>query len=228
MVENQNVEKNTDSVEKKGLLARLMERLADKHPERDESHAKTRYKQVKEARMTQYELNDYIEYQELWLKSNGEQGKEIHIEKKSLNNLDLSNKNLSNVYFYKCDMSYCNFKNTILKEAMFIECNLSVSDFSNADLSFAYIQNCNAKNARFVEANLDQANLRKSDFTGANFDFASLPLWCGFSHFKADDRFVAQILAHLCTLEVSSTARSELNKIIDFARTSHRAKDLKI
>lgn len=81
-----------------------------------------------------------------------------------------------------------------------------------------------------TRANLRDADLRSADLTyanlrDANLDFSAFPLWCGGTRFKADDRLVAQVLAHLCSLDVSPEARRELNKILAFAKTSHRAQE---
>ena len=65
----------------------------------------------------------------------------------------------------------------------------------------------------------------RADLKGVNLDFSCFPLWCGGTRFRADDRIVAQVLAHLCSLDVSPKARAELDKVLDFAKTSHRAKE---
>jgi uncharacterized protein YjbI with pentapeptide repeats len=73
------------------------------------------------------------------------------------------------------------------------------------------------------DANLTRADLRDANLQGANLDFSAFPLWCGGTRFAADDKLIAQVLAHLCSLKVSDKARAELDKIRDFAKTSHRA-----
>ena len=93
--------------------------------------------------------------------------------------------------------------------------NLCGADLRYADLRYA--------NLRY--ANLRYANLRYADLRGADLDFSCFPIWCGGTRFKADDKFVAQMLAHLCSLEVSDKAREELSKVLEFAKTSHRAKE---
>ena len=83
----------------------------------------------------------------------------------------------------------------------------------------------NLTDANLTGANLTRANLRGANLRGANLDFSAFPLWCGGTRFTADDSLVAQVLAHLCSLQVSYEARAELDKIRDFAKTSHRAKE---
>ncbi len=94
-----------------------------------------------------------------------------------------------------------------------------------ADLHGADLRGADLRGADLRGADLRYADLQRADLRGADFDYSAFPLWCGGTRFKADDRLVAQVLAHLCSLEVSDTARAELDKILPFARTSHRAKD---
>ena len=82
-------------------------------------------------------------------------------------------------------------------------------------------QGANLRNADLQGADLQDANLQD-----ANLDFSSgIPLWCGGTRMKLDNKQVSQILAHLCSCDVSDEARIELDKVLRFAKTSHRAKD---
>ena len=76
-------------------------------------------------------------------------------------------------------------------------------------------------------ADLHGEDLRGADLRGADLDYSSFPLWCGGAYFKADERLVQQVLAHLCTLEVESEEWAKLREVIlPFAKKSHRADDL--
>ena len=113
--------------------------------------------------------------------------------------------------------------------------DLQDADLRNADLQYANLQEANLqranlgfanlREANLGYANLHEANLQDADLQGANLDFSCYPLWCGGTQFKADDRLIAQVLAHVCSLDVSPKAKAELDKIREFAKTSHRAKD---
>jgi hypothetical protein len=81
----------------------------------------------------------------------------------------------------------------------------------------------NLQGAELQGANLRGATLRGADLQGANFDYSCFPLWCGGTRFKADDKLIKQVLAHLCSLIVSPEAAEIIDKIRDYAKTSHRA-----
>ena len=98
--------------------------------------------------------------------------------------------------------------------------NLLDSDLWGTDLRDADLRDTDLRGAK-----LQHVNLRGADLRGADLDYSCFPLWCGGTKFKANDKLVMQILAHLCSLDVSDTARRELDKIRDFAKQSHRAKE---
>ena len=71
----------------------------------------------------------------------------------------------------------------------------------------------------------ERANLRGANLRGANLDFSCFPLWCGGTRFKAGDKLIMQVLAHLCSWEVSEEAKEELDKVREYAKKSHRAEE---
>ena len=112
-----------------------------------------------------------------------------------------------------------------LTDANLTGANLTRANLRGANLTDANLTGANLTRANLTGANLTRANLRGANLRGANLDFSAFPLWCGGTRFTADDSLVAQVLAHLCSLQVSYEARAELDKIRDFAKTSHRAKE---
>lgn len=70
------------------------------------------------------------------------------------------------------------------------------------------------RGANLSRSDLCEADLRGADLRGANLDYSCFPLWCGGTRFKADDRLVMQVMAHLCSLDVSPEARAALKKNI--------------
>jgi len=52
-------------------------------------------------------------------------------------------------------------------------------------------------------ADLQRADLRGANLRGADLDYSCLPLWCGSFDMKVDDRFVYQLIAHICRLDIS-------------------------
>ena len=103
--------------------------------------------------------------------------------------------------------------------------DLQGANLQDADLEYANLRDANLRGADLRGANLKGADLKYADLQGANLDFSCYPLWCGGTQFKADDRLITQVLAHVCSLDVSPKAKAELDKIREFAKTSHRAKD---
>ena len=112
-----------------------------------------------------------------------------------------------------------------LRNADLHDANLQLANLRNADLQGANLHGANLRNADLRNADLQGANLQGANLQGANLDYSCFPLWCGGTKFKADDRLVAQVLAHLCSLDVSDKARAELDKVLDLAKTSHRARE---
>ena len=96
-----------------------------------------------------------------------------------------------------------------------------------ADLQGANLSCANLQGANLSCANLRGADLRGADLRGADLDYSSLPLWCGSKGMIVDRRIAAQIAAHFCALDCDDedyqTAREA---ILEFAKSSHRAKDL--
>ena len=83
--------------------------------------------------------------------------------------------------------------------------------------------------ANLIGANLTGADLTLANLIGADLDYASFPLWCGGSRFKVDRRLVRQLLAHICTLEVTDAdddTKTVISAILPEAQKSHRAGDL--
>ena len=88
--------------------------------------------------------------------------------------------------------------------------------------------------ADLLDADLRGANLYEADLRGANLreaylDYSCWPLWCGSNHVKVDARIAAQLAAHFCALDCDDDDPAYLaarEAVLEFAKTSHRAKDL--
>ena len=134
----------------------------------------------------------------------------------------------------KANLREANLREADLREANLERANLERANLERANLRWANLEGADLKGANLREADLERANLeradlREADLREANWDFSSLPLWCGGSCFKTDLRLVNQLLAHICTFEVDSEEFAELKKlIIPYAVKSHRAKDLEL
>ena len=197
--------------------------------------------------MNKQELEQILNKHKLWLESK-EGGECADLSNANLSYAVLRDADLRNVNLSYADLSYATLSGANLTNADLSYAQLSYANLSDADLTFvdatgvdavntifssanfrrAVFKNANLQNAILSRVDTLNANFEGADLTGVNIDYGTLPIWCGGSRFKADNRFVAQILAHLCSLDVPPEARAELDKIIDFARTSHRAHELGI
>ena len=80
-----------------------------------------------------------------------------------------------------------------------------------------------------MKANLRGADLSWANLRGANLDFSCWPLWCGSKGVKVDRRIAAQLAAHFCVLDCDDPDyQAARTAILEFAKTSHRAKDLRL
>ena len=151
-------------------------------------------------------LQDVLKKHEMWLRD--EEGGE---------GADLSWANLS-----EANLSGANLRWAILSEANLSEANLRWAILRGADLRGA-----NLRGANLSEANLRGANLSEANLSEANIDFSCWPLWCGSKNVKVDARIAAQLAAHFCVLDCDDPAyQAAKAAILEFAKTSHRARDL--
>ena len=93
----------------------------------------------------------------------------------------------------RADLRMANLRRANLRRA-----NLCGADLCEADLREADLRGADLRGADLRGADLCGANLR-----GANLDYSCWPLWCGSIGVKADRRLFAQLLYHLCSLDVS-------------------------
>jgi hypothetical protein len=161
-------------------------------------------------KIEQDELGELVKLHKEWL-YDSEKGKRLilkgfDLRYSNLSGSDLSFSDLSYSDLSGSDLRYSNLRGSNLHGSNLIGSNLSDCDLSYSDLS--------------------GSDLRYSNLRGSDLDFSCFPLRRGGSKFIADDRLIAQVLAHLCTLDVSPKAQAELDKIREFAKTSHIAKDL--
>jgi hypothetical protein len=105
--------------------------------------------------------------------------------------------------------------------------NLHGADLHGADLRWANLQGADLHGANLHGANLHGANLQETNLRWANLDYSCLPLWCGSKGMLVDKKIASQIAAHFCALTCDDTEfQKARSAILDFALTSHVAKDL--
>jgi len=112
--------------------------------------------------------------------------------------------------------------------------NLHGANLSEANLRGADLRGADLSGANLSEANLHGADLRGADLHGANLrgadlDFSCWPLWCGSWGIKVERKIAAQLAAHFCVLDCDDPDyQAAKTAILDFAKTSHRAHDLRL
>jgi hypothetical protein len=150
--------------------------------------------------MNKYELKSILEQHRLWIEGN--EGKCADLRDTNLQYADLQEANLRGANLQRANLRYANLQ--------------------YADLRYANLQRADLRGA-----DLQRADLRGADLRSALLDYSCLPLWCGSTGMIVDRRIAAQIAAHFCALDCDDedyqTARTA---ILEFAKSSHRAKDL--
>jgi len=105
--------------------------------------------------------------------------------------------------------------------------DLQRADLREANLRGADLHGANLQGANLRGADLQWTNLQGTNLRGADLDFSCLPLWCGSVGVKVDSRVASQIAAHFCAMDCDSGEYVKAREaLLEFARTSHRAKDL--
>jgi len=92
----------------------------------------------------------------------------------NLRNQDLSKTDLSEVQFYKNDLSGTNFDCSELRNSLFEDCNLSNSSFANVTARCATFRECLANNANFSGASVTLAKFIDVSLLNGNFESADL------------------------------------------------------
>jgi len=101
------------------------------------------------------------------------------------------------------DLSGANLRHANLRHANLRHANLRHANLRRANLSGAVLIDADLSGADLSGADLSHANLSHANLSGANLDYACWPLWCGSLNVKVDDRFVAQLIYHLLSLDIS-------------------------
>lgn len=154
--------------------------------------------------MTQKELNVILEKHEKWL-TGKEGGEQANLEGADLKRLDFSKYELREIILKNADLYLANFNGVIMTDA-----DLSGADCTGVDFSVTAI--------------------RGTNFEGATMDNVGIGLWDGGSGFQTDLKFVYQVLAVLCTLNVEGEGKDEFEKIksmmLPYAVQSHIAEEV--
>lgn len=124
-------------------------------------------------------IDDIVDNHEKWLASKGQLGERACFDKLNIIGADLSERNLRNASFRKCDMSDTNckaahfdgadFREAVLSGSVMVESSLSAARLRHASLDLCDLQKANLRGADMAGAILRAANTAEADFTGAGF-----------------------------------------------------------
>ena len=115
-------------------------------------------------KITEEELKEILEQHELWLDSNGKEGKCA----------DLSDADLRRANLYYANLRCANLYRAILRRADLSGANLSDTDLIDADLTDADLTGVDLSGANLTCANLTRANLTCANLSGADLELANL------------------------------------------------------
>ena len=135
-------------------------------------------------KIDQETLSIILKEHQLWIESNGGNGKKADLSNKNLIGADLEGADLRSAYLKEANLKEANLKEANLKEANLIGANLIGANLIGANLRSAYLIGANLRSAYLIGANLRSAyliganlldaNLIEADLAGANLRGANL------------------------------------------------------
>ena len=125
-------------------------------------------------KITKKELKTILEQHELWLDSNGKEGKCADLYGANLTCADLSGANLRFADLTDAVLTDADLSGANLTGSNFTGAYLYGSNFTGSNFTGAYLYGSNLTGSNFTGANLTGANLRCANLTGANLTGADL------------------------------------------------------
>jgi uncharacterized protein YjbI with pentapeptide repeats len=192
--------------------------------------------------LSQHEFDDIVTRHQEWLSSDGSRGARADFSNTILRDIWARKSNLTGALFTGALLYRDTFAHSNLEKATFSDASITEVSFYSARLNDvcwckAFLSDIDFRysildNSVFFRATFSAATTFKdASLVGVDLDYASLPLWCGGSHFKTNMRFVRQLFAHIVTLDVvdaDKNMQKALAAIKPQALKSHRAEELKI
>ena len=109
-------------------------------------------------------LKEILDQHQLWIESNGVQGKCANLCGARLDGANLSGANLSGAFLEGANLSYADLEGADLRGAKFSDADLRRADLRGAKFSDADLRRADIRGANLTSANLTSANLK--DATG--------------------------------------------------------------
>jgi uncharacterized protein YjbI with pentapeptide repeats len=192
--------------------------------------------------LSQHEFDGIVASHQEWLSSHGERGSQADFTKTILRDIWARGSNLTGALFIDAQLYRDNFAYSKLDNADFRGASITETSFYSAHLEDVFWRKAYLSDVDFRHSILDRSNFFRAALSGAitfqdaslvgvDLDYASLPLWCGGSHFKTNMQLVRQLFAHIGTLDVvdaDKDMQKALAAIKPQALKSHRACELRI
>lgn len=134
--------------------------------------------------LTQQELNKMIENHQLWIIESKSRGKQLCLEDATLINLDIVNKNLTDVVLVgsilqKCFLTNTDFYYSNLASINFFEVRLNGVILTKSNLDYSIFKKCEATNSKAIKATFYESVVEEVDFSNssmmkAKFMFSNL------------------------------------------------------
>ena len=173
------------------------------------------------------DLKAILDSHKQWLDSDGETGERADLHEANLRGANLRGANLRWGNLSEADLRGAKLHKADLRGAYLYGANLYGAYLYGANLYGAYLRRADLRGAYLRRADLRGAYLYEADLRGANVDYSAWPLWCGSNRVKVDARIAAQLAAHFCALDCDDQAYLAAREaVLEFAKTSHRAKEL--
>lgn len=125
--------------------------------------------------VTGFDIQPILDEHQLWLRSRGDQGKRVSLDKADLHGGTFSGTDLTNAGFRDADLSDSDCRGTVFASADLRRADLSGADMTEANLSVANLRMATLRLCKLGEAALRGADLAGACLTGAvleNTDFS--------------------------------------------------------
>ena len=134
--------------------------------------------------ITKEELEDILKSHEIWLGSDGKEGKKAILKRVNLKKIDLRGRDLRKIDMRQSDLAFCklddaNLAGATISDVNFFKSSLNRCNFSGANAPNSNFSGVKANGAKFQAANVrstcfTHASLEDSDFNSATLNQADL------------------------------------------------------
>lgn len=171
------------------------------------------------------DLRTLIKEHELWLDSQGAEGRRAVFREDNLAGVDFSHQRLAGASFRGLNLARCKFIQAQLNEADFSDCNLQHCDFTAAMLDNAAFQQVDASNASFTAAQMAEVDFNAANLEHSNFVQAKIPQ-TNFRDANLNGANLQQVTANLAQFRGAQMENTNLSSS-DFTQAVFREANLR-